>query len=145
MCAPHSSHVCDFFKVCPGCTSSYNISVVYVRIYVRMIQWQKQMFIYIGFALYNSPIFIAILLSIYLMCPFQHRFSSSNTPRNFKHSDRSISLLFTFNFAKRSGISFLLLGLRKNEHFVFLTFSDSLFEINHWLILFSWRFAVSTR
>ena len=65
------------------------------------------------------------------MCFFQHRFSSSNTPRNFKHSDRSISLLFIFNFGKRSGISSLLLGLWKNDYFVLLTFSDSLFEINH--------------
>ena len=65
------------------------------------------------------------------MCSFQHRFSSSNTPRNFKHSDRSISLLFIFNFGKRSEISSHLLGLWKNEYFVLLTFSDSLFEINH--------------
>ena len=46
-------------------------------------------------------------------------------------SDRSISLLFIFNFGKRSGISSLLLGFRKNEYFVLLIFSDSLLEINH--------------
>ena len=35
------------------------------------------------------------------MCYFQHRFSSSNSPRSFKHSDRSISLLFMFSFGTR--------------------------------------------
>ena len=65
------------------------------------------------------------------MCSFQHRLSSSNTPRHFKYSNRSISLLFVFNFGKRSGISSLLFGLRKNEYFVWFTFSDSLLEINH--------------
>ena len=65
------------------------------------------------------------------MYSFQHRFSSTNTPRNFKHSDHSISVLFIFNFGKRSGISSFLLDLEKNEYFDVLTASDSLFEINH--------------
>ena len=79
----------------------------------------------------NAYLFLAILLSIYLVCSFQHRFSSSNTPRIFKHSDRSISLLFIFNFGKRSGILSLLLVCEKNEYFVLLTLSDNLFEINY--------------
>ena len=32
---------------------------------------------------------------------FQHRFLSSNTPRNFKDSDRSISLLLIFYLSKK--------------------------------------------
>ena len=116
-----------FLKVCPGCISPCSVSVINIGMYVKMIQWQKRMFTYV----WPFLIFLAILLSIYLMCPFQHRFSSSNTPRNFKHFDRSISLLFIFNFGKRSEILCLLLGLWKNEDFDLLTFSDSLFEINH--------------
>ena len=79
----------------------------------------------------------------HFMCYFQHRFWSSITPRDFKHSDRSISLLFMFNFGKKSRILCLLLNIWKNEYRVLLTFSDSLFEINHWLILSNWRFVVS--
>ena len=79
----------------------------------------------------------------HLMCYFQHRFWSSITPRYFKHSVRSISLLFMFNFAKKSRILCLLFNIWKNEYCVLLTFSDSLFEINHWLILSNWRFVVS--
>ena len=45
------------------------------------------------------------------MYAFQHRFSFSNTPRDFKHSDRSISLLLIFNIGKRSRKSSLSLGL----------------------------------
>ena len=46
------------------------------------------------------------LFSICLMYSFQHRFLSGNTtPRNIKHSNRSISLLRTLNFGKRTGIS----------------------------------------
>ena len=53
---------------------------------------------------------------------FQNRFSSSNTSRNFKHSDRSILQLFTFNFGKRSRISSLLLGSWKmNTFFPYLS------------------------
>ena len=43
---------------------------------------------------------------------FQYRFSYCSTPKNFKYPDRSISLLFIFNFGKRSDeISSFLLGL----------------------------------
>ena len=45
------------------------------------------------------------------MSYFQHRFSSSNSPGNFKHSDRSISLLFMFSFGTR--VSNLILELSK--------------------------------
>ena len=65
------------------------------------------------------------------MCSFQHRFSSSNTPRNIKHSDRSILPLLILNFGKRNRVSSLLLSLWKNESFVLLRFSESLFEINY--------------
>ena len=133
------------FKTCPDYTSPWNVFVVYIRMYVRMIQWQNWMFYYIGLCFTNSPIFLAILLSIYLICSFQHRFSSSNNPRNFQHSDSSISLLFIFNFGKRIGISSLLFGLWKNKYFVLLIFSESLFKMNHWFILCNCSFAVSKR
>ena len=35
------------------------------------------------------------------MCSFQYRFSSSNTPRNFKHYDGSMTLLFICNVGKK--------------------------------------------
>ena len=76
------------------------------------------------------------------MCSFQHRFSSSNTPRIVFHY---YLLSFVFNVDNRSGIYSLLLGLWKNEYFVLFTFSKCLFEINDWLILSNWRFAVSKR
>ena len=44
-----------FFKVCLGWISPCNISVVKVGMHVRMIQWQKQMFIYIGLCLIQQP------------------------------------------------------------------------------------------
>ena len=36
-----------------------------------------------GLALYNKPIFLAILFSVYLICSFQDKCSSNKTPRNF--------------------------------------------------------------
>ena len=44
-----------FFKVFPGCTFPCNVSVVNVGMYVRMIQWQKRMFTYIGICLIQQP------------------------------------------------------------------------------------------
>ena len=46
---------CTFFKVCLGCTFPYNVSVVNIGMYVRMIQLQKQMFIYIVVRLIQQP------------------------------------------------------------------------------------------
>ena len=36
-----------------------------------------------GSALYNKPILLAILFSLYLICSFQDKCSSNKTPRNF--------------------------------------------------------------
>ena len=57
------SLVCDnlsllytvWIKVCLGCTSLWNISVVNIGMYVRMIQWQKQIFFYIELCLIQEP------------------------------------------------------------------------------------------
>ena len=68
-----------FFKFCPDCTFQCNISVVNMGMYIRMIHNKKTVYFVWGFILYNSPTFLAILLLPYLMCYFQHRFSSSNT------------------------------------------------------------------
>ena len=46
-------------------------------------------------------------------------FYTKKTPRNFIDSVRVISLLFIFSFGRASGKSTFLLGLWKNEHFVF--------------------------
>ena len=46
-------------------------------------------------------------------------FYTKKTPRNFIDSVGVISLLFIFSFGRASGKSTFLLGLWKNEHFVF--------------------------
>ena len=65
------------------------------------------------------PIFFEILFSMYFICVFRFRFSSSNTPRNLIDSVRAILLSFIFSFDKTSGILSFLLGLWKNEYLVF--------------------------
>ena len=98
-----------FFKVCSGCTCPCNISVINIGMYLWIIQWHKGMF-------------------MYFISSFQCRFSYCSTPKNFKYPDRSISLLFIFNFGKRSDeISSFLLGLWKKQYFVLVTFRRSLF------------------
>ena len=100
--------LCNFLRVFPDCTFPWNIFVVNIVMYVRMIQWQKWIFIYIRLYLIQK--------NRCLMCSLQHRFLSSNTTRNFQHSDGSISLLFIVDFGRRSGVSCLLLCLWKKEY-----------------------------
>ena len=60
---------------------------------------------------------------------FHERSSSKNTPRNFMVSDRSMMCLFS----KIRGMLLLLLALCENGYFFsfFLTFQESLLEMNH--------------
>ena len=75
-----------------------------------------------------------------ILCVFQLRFSSNNTPRNYTDSVQAISLLFIFNFGKTSEILSFLLGLWKNEYF--FTLSESLLEMNHSLIFWNSSFTL---
>ena len=79
------------------------------------------------------------------MCFFQHRFSSSNTPRNFKYFVVLFHYYLYLILVKGMEYCPFCSVCEKNEHFVLLIFSGSLFEINHWLILSNWRFVVSKR
>ena len=55
-----------FFKVCPGCTSPCNVPLVNIGMYVTMIQWQHQMFIYRGLCLIQQPnIFSNFIFNIF--------------------------------------------------------------------------------
>ena len=85
-------------------------------------------------ALYISPIFLATLFSVNFKCSFHNKFSSNRMPRNFIDDCLFITWLLIKSFGNTSGKSSLLLALWKIENFVFLTFKESLFEINHSLI-----------
>ena len=44
-----------FLKVCPGCISPCNVPVIKIGMYVKLIQWQQWMFIYIVLCLIQQP------------------------------------------------------------------------------------------
>ena len=64
-----------------------------------------------NFALYNKPIPLATLFSIYLICSFQDKCSSNKTSRNLIDPSLSTLLSFINNFGSKSGRLSVLLGL----------------------------------
>ena len=78
--------------------------------------------------------FFAILYSVSFMCSFHVKVWSNETPRNLIDSFLCISWLLIIGFGRRRGISPFLVGLWKNEYFVFSTFKDSLFAVNQSLM-----------
>ena len=82
-----------------------------------------------------SPLFLAILFSRYFMRSFHDKLSSNKAPRNLIVLALSISWMFVFNVGRWERILYFLRNLWNNENLVFPTFSDSLFAVNHTLIL----------
>ena len=96
-------------------------------------------------ALYISPIFLAILFSVNFKCSFHDKFSSNRIPSNFIDDCLFITWLIIKGFGNRSGKSSLLLALLKIENFVFLTFKESLFEINQSSIFYTSLFTIEKK
>ena len=80
---------------------------------------------------------------MYLIWSFHVGFSSRKIPKNFIDSDRLISLLHIHSLWRTKRILSFLLGLWKNEYFVFVTFRDDLLERNHWPIFCNSMLTVS--
>ena len=65
------------------------------------------------------------------MCSFQHRFSSSNTPRNFNILIVLFQCYLYLILVKGAEYRPFCSVCEKINNFFLLTFSDNLFEINH--------------
>ena len=93
-----------------------------------------------GFALYITPIFLAILFFINFKCCFHDMFSSNRMPRNYIDDCLFITWLLIKSYGNTSGKSFFLQVLWKIDFF--LIFKESVLEINHSLIFCNSLFTV---
>ena len=84
-----------------------------------------------GLALYNKPIFLAILFLVYLICSFEDKCSSNKTPKNFIYPTLIASLSLISTLESKSGRSSALFGWWNREYFVLSAFNESLFSLNY--------------
>ena len=73
---------------------------------------------------------LAILFSISFMCSFQVECWSNKTLRNLIDSSICISWLLIISFDRQTRVLSVLLGLWKNQYFIFSIFKESLFAVN---------------
>ena len=100
--------------------------------------WRKHLdySIYVHLEFCSTEITVLQIFLCYKLCTFL----SNTTPRNLIVSTRLNSQLLR----KKRKSSFLL-RLWKNEYFASLILSESLLEINHWLILWSSLFTLRNK
>ena len=89
--------------------------------------------------------FLVILFSVSFMSSFHVKCCSNKIPRNLIDSFLCISWLLIISFGRRRGTWSFLLGLWKNEYFVFSTYKDSLFAVNQSLMFTSFLFTTVKR
>ena len=92
--------------------------------------------------LYRRPKFFEILFSITVICSFQVRCSSINTPKYLIEVIRFISLSFINNDGSFKGILSFSRALWKNVYLVLSLFRDNLFALNHLKNFFSSKLAI---
>ena len=92
--------------------------------------------------LYRRPKFFEILFSITVICSFQVRCSSINTPKYLIEVIRFISLSFINNDGSFKGILSFSRALWKNVYLVLSLFRDNLFALNHLKSSFSSKLAI---
>ena len=93
-------------------------------------------------------IYLCILANIFLvhfMCSIVVKCWSNKTPRSLIDFSLCISQLLIIRFGRRREISSFLLGLLKNQCFVFSTFKLNLFAVNQSLMFTSLSFTTVKR
>ena len=87
--------------------------------------------------MFITSILSVILFSVSVQCSFHDRFSSKRIPKSFIDYCLFITWLWIKSFRNTCGKSSLLLASWKIRKFVYLTFKESLFEINHSAIFYN--------
>ena len=88
---------------------------------------------------------LAIIFQVHFMCSFLVKCSSNKTPRSLIDFSLCISWLLIISFGRQGEISSFLLGLLKNEYFLFSTFKLNSFSVKQYLMFSSLLFATVKR